>query len=128
MDPSAAHLGRDVALPEPCNGSCPKQACKYKGWRKIVLNFTPSWFSVTMGTGVVSILLHNLHYNAIWLYWISIGFFGLNVVLFILFSVISCLRYMMFKGVWSAMIGHPVQSLFLGTLSTELLCYLSMVL
>ncbi|KAK5082626.1 Plasma membrane sulfite pump involved in sulfite metabolism, partial [Lithohypha guttulata] len=33
------------------------------GWRKVVLNFTPSWFSVIMGTGIVSILLHNLPYN-----------------------------------------------------------------
>ncbi|KAI1324958.1 sulfite transporter Ssu1 [Xylariaceae sp. FL0255] len=86
------------------------------GWRRIVINFTPSWFSVTMGTGIVSILLYNLPYNATWLYWISIIIFGLNVAIFVLFSAISILRYLLFPGIWKAMISHPVQSLFLATI------------
>jgi tellurite resistance protein TehA-like permease len=84
------------------------------GWRRIVLNFTPSWYSVTMGTGIVSILLHNLPYNGVWLYWISIVIFAFNVFLFLLFTVISVLRYTLFSGIWTSMIKHPVQSLFLG--------------
>lgn len=84
------------------------------GWRRIVLNFTPSWFSITMGTGIVSILLHNLPYNARWLYWVSVVIFSLNVLLFCLFTIISILRYTLFSGLWSCMIQHPVQSLFLG--------------
>jgi tellurite resistance protein TehA-like permease len=67
-----------------------------------------------MGTGIVSILLHNLPYNARWLYWISIVIFCLNIFLFILFTGISIVRYTVFRGVWSAMLKHPVQSLFLG--------------
>ncbi|KAK5076758.1 Plasma membrane sulfite pump involved in sulfite metabolism [Lithohypha guttulata] len=85
------------------------------GWRKVVLNFTPSWFSVIMGTGIVSILLHNLPYNGIWLYWISVAIFCLNVLLFTLFLGISVLRYLMFRGLFVYMINHPVQSLFTGT-------------
>lgn len=46
-----------------------------------------------MGTGIVSILLHNLPYNATWLYWISVGFFALNIFLFSVFLLISILRY-----------------------------------
>lgn len=67
-----------------------------------------------MGTGIVSILLHNLPYNARWLYWISVVIFALNVALFILFAGISVLRYTIFRGLWTCMIQHPVQSLFLG--------------
>ena len=67
-----------------------------------------------MGTGIVSILLHNLPYNASWLYWISVVIFAVNVFLFVLFTIISVARYTLFPGVWSAMIRHPVQSLFLG--------------
>ena len=85
-----------------------------KGWRRYVLNFTPSWFSVNMGTGVVSILLHNLPYNGRWLYWISVLIFALNVFLFCVFTVVSFLRYTLFKGLWACLIRHPVQSLFLG--------------
>jgi tellurite resistance protein TehA-like permease len=74
------------------------------------------WFSVTMGTGIVSILLHNLPYNADWIYWISVVIFILNVMLFMLFLLISIVRYTVYKGIFFAMLRHPVQSLFLGTL------------
>ncbi|KAL2038915.1 hypothetical protein N7G274_008255 [Stereocaulon virgatum] len=86
-----------------------------RGWRKVIRNFTPSWFSVIMGTGIVSILLHNLPYNGIWLYWISIIIFALNVFLFSVFLLISILRYTIYPEIWFAMIRHPAQSLFLGT-------------
>jgi hypothetical protein len=87
------------------------------GWRKIVTNFTPSWFAVTMGTGIVSILLHDLPYNADWLYWLSVVLFAVNVGLFVGFTVVSAVRYVMYPGIWGAMLRHPVQSLFLGMLS-----------
>lgn len=84
------------------------------GWRRIVINLTLSWFSVNMGTGIASILLHNLPYNATWLYWISVVIFCLNVAIFLLFLSLSIMRYTMFPGIWTAMVNHPVQSLFLG--------------
>ncbi|KAK2744141.1 hypothetical protein FQN57_004401 [Myotisia sp. PD_48] len=86
-----------------------------KGWRRVVRNFTPSWFSVNMGTGIVSILLFSLPYNGIWLYWISVGIFGLNVALFCVFVALSILRYTLYPGIWSMMIREPVQSMFIGT-------------
>ena len=68
-----------------------------------------------MGTGIVSILLFNLPYNVRWVYWLSVVIYCLNMVLFITFTVISILRYTMFEGIWSAMLRHPVQSMFLVT-------------
>nr|POE65901.1 sulfite efflux pump ssu1 [Quercus suber] len=53
-----------------------------KGWRRIVRNFSPSWFSVTMGTGIVSTILITIPWKAAWLYYLSIVFFVLNVGLF----------------------------------------------
>ncbi|KAF9886446.1 hypothetical protein FE257_011478 [Aspergillus nanangensis] len=85
------------------------------GWRRIVRNFTPSWFSVTMGTGIVSILLNTLPYNGIWLYWISVVVFALNVILFTVGCLISVLRYTLYPEIFLLMIKHPVQSMFLGT-------------
>ncbi len=58
------------------------------------------WFSVTMGTGIVSILLHSLPYNANWLYWISVVFFVINVALFVIFTCISVIRYTMYPEIW----------------------------
>ncbi|KAF7189677.1 Sulfite efflux pump SSU1 [Pseudocercospora fuligena] len=110
---------------------CAKQqqtTCKnQRGWRRIVRNFTPSWFSVNMGTGITSILLHNLPYNVEWLQYISYIIFALNVLLFVIFLSTSILRYVLYPKIWSAMIRHPAQSLFLGTLPMGLATIINMV-
>ncbi|KAK4081862.1 hypothetical protein Purlil1_11549 [Purpureocillium lilacinum] len=94
---------------------CGRLKTKYdEGWRRIVRNFTPSWFAVNMGTGIVSVLLHNLPWNAQWLQYVSYVFFAANVVLFVVFFAISVLRYALYPEIWRAMISHPGQSLFLG--------------
>lgn len=73
-----------------------------------------------MGTGIVSILLHNFPYNGRWLYWLSVIVFCLNILLFITFATISTIRYAVYRGIFRAMLRHPVQSLFLGmSLSTQ---------
>ncbi|KIV79964.1 hypothetical protein PV11_07502 [Exophiala sideris] len=97
------------------------------GWRRIVLNFTPSWFAATMGTGIASILLHNLPYNGDWLYWLSVIIFCLNICLFCTFLAISIFRYTMFRGLFMAMIRHPVQSLFVGTFPMGLATIINMI-
>ncbi|KAJ6023676.1 C4-dicarboxylate transporter/malic acid transport protein [Penicillium herquei] len=86
------------------------------GWRHIVRNFTPAWYSVNMGTGITSILLYTLPYNGRWLYWISIVIFCLNVLLFCVFLAITILRYILYPNIFKVMVTHPTQSLFLGTL------------
>ena len=68
-----------------------------------------------MGTGIVSILLYKLPYNGSWLYYLSIAFFVLNLILFTFFTCISILRYALYPEIWLAMIRHPTESLFLGT-------------
>lgn len=132
MDPSGLYANCQVAaqgnpnLQHECTESRPQQTNlvleqelherNRSGWRRIVLNFTPSWFAVTMGTGIVSILLFNLPYNARWIYWISVVVYCLNIALFVTFTAVSVLRYTMYKGLFVAMLKHPVQSLFLGKL------------
>jgi C4-dicarboxylate transporter/malic acid transport protein len=91
-----------------------------QGWRRVVQNFTPSWFAVTMGTGIVGILFHALSSTYPFvqkpLDILSIIFFILNVVVFTVILAISILRYALYPATWKLMIRHPVQSLFLGTL------------
>ena len=85
------------------------------GWRRVVRNFSPSWFSVTMGTGIVSILLFTIPFKARWLYWLSVIFFGLNAGLFAAAFGISVLRYALYPEIWGVMIRDSTNSLFLGT-------------
>jgi tellurite resistance protein TehA-like permease len=80
-----------------------------------------------MGAGIVSVLLHNLPYNGAWLYWISVVLFALNAVLFRALSMISLFRYAMYRGLWTAMIHHPVVPLFLGAFPIGLATIVEMI-
>ncbi|CAG7956549.1 unnamed protein product [Penicillium nalgiovense] len=97
------------------------------GWRRIVRNFTPAWFSVNMGTGITSILLNTLPYNGRWLYWISVVIFVLNILLFIIFLAITILRYILYPKIFYLMVTHPTQSLFLGTFPMGLATIINMI-
>jgi tellurite resistance protein TehA-like permease len=80
-----------------------------------------------MSTGVVAILLHQLPYNGHWLQIISVIFFVLDVCLFVLFFVISLLRYTMYPKLFPAVLRHPHQSLFLGTFPVGLAIIIDMI-
>ncbi|KAK1699988.1 voltage-dependent anion channel [Colletotrichum godetiae] len=115
---SATSTIQSGAQQTPCQdaqASCSPCDKENVGWRKIVRNFTPSWFAVTMGTGIVSVLLHNLPYNATWIsHGLAVTFFVLNIALFTVFTVITVLRYALYPEIWKAMVIHPAQSMFLG--------------
>ncbi|KAG2342894.1 C4-dicarboxylate transporter/malic acid transport protein [Suillus weaverae] len=68
-------------------------------------------------TGSIAILFHNSPYagDSPVLRGFALGFFFFNLVLFLLFSVITAARYIFFPGIWFHMIRHPVQSLYIGT-------------
>lgn len=72
-----------------------------------------SMFSITMGTGIVAILLHQMPYNAAWLLWPCYIIFGLNVLIFVAALLVSLLRYTLYPELWASMLRHPQQSLFL---------------
>jgi tellurite resistance protein TehA-like permease len=79
-----------------------------------------------MSTGVLSIMLHQLPYNGNWLQIISVIFFVLNLTLFLLFTAISCLRYILYPQLFAAVLRHPHQSLFLATFPVGLATLVNM--
>ncbi len=83
---------------------------------RAVLNLPPSFFSLNMGTGIASILLYNLPYNAIWLQRIGIVIFVFNVVLFVTLLAANLIRYMRWRGLFERVRLHSVQGLFWGCL------------
>lgn len=87
---------------------------------KGVLNFTPSWFSVNMGTGILSILLHTSPHKFKGEETIGTVLYFCNIILFLLFTVVSIMRYIMFPWAFWRLLRHPVQSLFLGTIPMAL--------
>jgi len=86
------------------------------GWRRIVRNFSPSWFSVTMGTGIVPLLFAAIPFKAQWLYWLTVFFLGLNAVLFTCAFLVSVVRYIVYPEIWTVMIADSTNLLFLGTI------------
>ncbi|KIP11622.1 hypothetical protein PHLGIDRAFT_515202 [Phlebiopsis gigantea 11061_1 CR5-6] len=79
-------------------------------------HFTWAWHAVIMGTGVVSALLHLFPYNngCLALKVMGLIFFLLNLCLFVFVCTCTVLRYYWFPEVWSLMLAHPAQSLFIG--------------
>ncbi|GAQ10612.1 sulfite efflux pump SSU1 [Aspergillus lentulus] len=126
QDAGAAEASPNIL---PCRSSpdeyrLPEQ---HSGWRRIVYGFTPSWFSVVMGTGMISTALNTLPYNGRWLYWISIVVFALNVAIFALCSILSVLRYIMYPETLNTIMNVPAQSMFLSTFPMGLATIVNMV-
>lgn len=83
------------------------------------MRFTPSWFSVTMGTGIVNTLLFDLPWEAAHPTFraIGAGFLIFDMILFVSFTIISIVRYSLYPAIFLVMIRHETHSLFLGTVS-----------
>jgi hypothetical protein len=117
-------------------------------FRKIIRHFTPSyaeasrgnmsrglltafthhrWFIITMSTGALSIAIHQVPYHARWLNIISTVLFVLNLALFLLFTFLSSLRYLMHPELFPAVLRHGHQSLFLATFPVGLATSINMI-
>ncbi|KAI3486699.1 hypothetical protein L1887_49649 [Cichorium endivia] len=97
------------------------------GIRERVLHFTPSWFSVTMGTGVIATLLNLLPWPSIHsgLRYPAAVFLLADIVIFIVFLCAFLARYVMYPEVLPLTIKHPQKSMFLGTLPMGLITIVS---
>ena len=73
----------------------------------LVLNFVPSWFSVNMGTGIISLLLYTLPHTFTGLQEIAMGFYVLNLLLFVIFVGLSIARYTMHPWLVYRMLRNP---------------------
>ncbi|KAF9071711.1 voltage-dependent anion channel [Rhodocollybia butyracea] len=85
--------------------------------RDSIRNFVPAWFTAIMGTGAISLLFHIFPYGTgskAFIAW-TLVFFFLNLTLFIVISVMTAARYIIYPKMWALMINHPSQSLFVGT-------------
>ncbi|KAH8119506.1 voltage-dependent anion channel [Phellopilus nigrolimitatus] len=91
--------------------------CKNKKpLRERIRHFTPAWHAVNMGTGAISTLFHVFPYGSESRGMQTVAFFFLllNLIFFVVLTLCGVARYTIFRGIWSSMIRHPVQSLYLG--------------
>ncbi|EIW72514.1 hypothetical protein TREMEDRAFT_26125 [Tremella mesenterica DSM 1558] len=94
---------------------------------RIILNLGPSYYSLTMGTGIVSILLYGLPWNGLWLRYIAEVIFVFNVLLFVLITLGSVVRYVKYKGLFGAVLKHHTSGMFWGCMPMGLVTIINMI-
>lgn len=80
--------------------------------REVIRQFTPNWFAVVMGTGVLSAAL--LQFPAFSI--VAEGLWYLAIVLFIMFALLYSARWILFFKEASNIFEHSTISMFLGTI------------
>ncbi|MBU1332789.1 MAG: TDT family transporter [Gammaproteobacteria bacterium] len=81
-----------------------------------IRHFTPNWFAMTMGTGVLALVIAHLPWPSPGLMRLAEGLWWFTVGLFVLFSLLFMLRLILFRDTIWPMLLHPVQSMFLGAI------------
>ncbi|WP_308445103.1 TDT family transporter [Paraburkholderia flagellata] len=78
--------------------------------------FTPSWFAMTMGNGIVFLVLLALPFKYRGLFAIAEALWLLASLLFVTFTVLVVARLIWFPETIRPLLDHPVQSMFLGAI------------
>lgn len=86
----------------------------------IIRQFTPNWFTVSMGTGVVALIISAFPMIKALTWQLGTGLWYFNILLFVLFSVLYGLRWAFYPHEAKQIFQHPSMSLFLGTIPMAL--------
>jgi C4-dicarboxylate transporter/malic acid transport protein len=87
-----------------------------KSLLEIVRNFTPNWFTVTMGTGALALTLNQFPLALPGLRAVAVGLWLANTALFALFSLLYAARWVLFPREAALIFRHPVMSMFFGAI------------
>ena len=80
----------------------------------LVRQFTPNWFTATMGTGILALALNQLGFPM--LHPVAVGLWLLDVLLFVVFSGLYLARWVFFFDGAKRIFGHSVMSMFFGAI------------
>lgn len=83
---------------------------------EVIRFFTPNWFAVTMGTGVLALALAQVATSGSPLFTIARALWAINIALFVLFTVFYGSRWIFYPREASKIFDHPQMSMFLGTI------------
>lgn len=84
--------------------------------RDIVRQFTPNWFTVTMGTGVVALILPEFPFAHALLMQLATLLWQFNSLLFVSFSLLYLARWFLYPNEAKQIFSHPSMGLFLGAI------------
>ncbi|KAI5481548.1 sulphite efflux pump protein [Pseudohyphozyma bogoriensis] len=114
---AATATGKSIGR-RPTFSNHPLFAAKARGIKLRILRFTPSWFSVIMGTGICCTLLFDVPFERVHAGFRAAGACWLlfDIFLFLVFIAITILRYALYPAIFFVMIKNETHSLFTGTL------------
>src|ERR1700734_4170890 len=87
-----------------------------KPFREIVRQFTPNWFTATMGTGILALALNQFPIHIVGLHVVAQCLWFLNIALFLLFSILYFARWVAYYEGARRIFGHSVASMFFGAI------------
>ena len=84
--------------------------------RDVIRQFTPNWFTMTMGTGVVALILPEFPFAQEILWQGATALWQFNTFVFIVFSLVYALRWLIYPQEAKQIFSHPSMALFLGAI------------
>ena len=82
----------------------------------LIRQFTPNWFTMNMGTGILSLMLGAFPFYVPGLLMVAKTLWVINIFLFVIFSVLFIGRFVFYFKSAVKLFGHPIQSMFLGAI------------
>lgn len=96
--------------------SLPPWAVRQTGIREIIRQFTPNWFTATMGTGILALALNQFPVAIPGLHEAGMVLWLANIVLFVAFSLLYVARWILFFDGARRIFGHSIVSMFFGAI------------
>ncbi|ADV65751.1 TDT family transporter [Deinococcus maricopensis] len=87
---------------------------------RVLRPFTPNHFTITMGTGIVALMLARVPLPSPGLTWVGEALWWLDVTLFLAFSLLFALRVVLLPHATRDLLRDPVHALFLGAIPMSL--------
>ena len=94
----------------------PRPLTRAAGSRELVRQFTPNWFTATMGTGILALALNQLPFALPGAHEVARALWLFDIVLFVLFSGLYLARWVFFFDGARRIFGHSVMSMFFGAI------------
>jgi C4-dicarboxylate transporter/malic acid transport protein len=84
--------------------------------RELIRNFTPNWFTATMGTGIVALALAHFPFAIPGVYAVGESLWFINIGLFVLCTLLYAARWIFFYSGAKRIFQHSVMGMFFGAI------------
>jgi C4-dicarboxylate transporter/malic acid transport protein len=96
--------------------SARREATSLQHFSDKIRQFTPNWFAITMGNGIVSLVLAALPLSFPGQHALAVSLWCMDIVLYAVFTAMFAARWIFYPETIKPLLHHPLQSMFLGTL------------